>query len=255
MNDSELKLLNGFINREILTGVDGGLRRAVKSLMEESDGLKSMILRLNKHVFPGEIDSIDSAKMVVEELASIKRALSAHDRSFIRVFCENEALLNSISALKEELAYAENSSSNADLENDTLAVENDNLKKDLLELTDELAAAKDKADSWDEALKWKPYLHFCMTAWDGLLIDRDDDEFEACLCFKDKPPSLFPKLHNKISELENLAEIYRAKLLIADKALKLIKTPQNHEDYQFLASERRRIAQEAYEKIRVEEPK
>lgn len=35
MTDNELKLLQAFVNREILTGVDGGLRRAVASLLKE----------------------------------------------------------------------------------------------------------------------------------------------------------------------------------------------------------------------------
>lgn len=42
-------------------------------------------------------------------------------------------------------------------------------------------------ETWTEAIRWKPYLHFCMTAWDGLLIDRTDAEFDACTCFEHKP--------------------------------------------------------------------
>lgn len=41
---------------------------------------------------------------------------------------------------------------------------------------------------WAEINKWKPWLHWCMTAWDGLLIDRYDPEFEVCTCFGDKKP-------------------------------------------------------------------
>jgi hypothetical protein len=42
MNQNEEKLIKAFLNREILTGVDGGLRRAVASLykaFQESSGL------------------------------------------------------------------------------------------------------------------------------------------------------------------------------------------------------------------------
>lgn len=45
---------------------------------------------------------------------------------------------------------------------------------------------------WEEINKWKPYLHFCMD-WDGLLIDRHDDEFRACGCFGEDKPDLSPR--------------------------------------------------------------
>jgi len=54
----------------------------------------------------------------------------------------------------------------------------------------EIAELAPLAENWTEALKWKPYLHFCFTAWDGLLIDRCDDEFEFCTCFNPKPTLL-----------------------------------------------------------------
>lgn len=36
---------------------------------------------------------------------------------------------------------------------------------------------------WKEIRYWKPTLHWCHE-WDGLLIDKNDPEFEACRCFK-----------------------------------------------------------------------
>lgn len=39
MNDNEKKLIKAFLNREILTGVDGGLRRAVASLFKDYQDL------------------------------------------------------------------------------------------------------------------------------------------------------------------------------------------------------------------------
>lgn len=36
---------------------------------------------------------------------------------------------------------------------------------------------------WKEIRKWKPTLHFC-PEWDYLLIDKNDPEYEACLCVK-----------------------------------------------------------------------
>ena len=47
-----------------------------------------------------------------------------------------------------------------------------------------LSAAEAEAikSEWKEIHRWKPYLHWCRE-WDGLLIDKGDPEFEACLCF------------------------------------------------------------------------
>ena len=53
-------------------------------------------------------------------------------------------------------------------------------------LRGEIERLKRLADTWTEALKWKPYLHYCYE-WDGLLIDVSDDEFDACTCFENKP--------------------------------------------------------------------
>lgn len=39
MTENEEKLLKAFLNREILTGVDGGLRRAVASLYKDYQAL------------------------------------------------------------------------------------------------------------------------------------------------------------------------------------------------------------------------
>jgi hypothetical protein len=37
-------------------------------------------------------------------------------------------------------------------------------------------------EEWKEIRKWKPFLHWC-SEWDGLLIDKNDPEFEVCTCF------------------------------------------------------------------------
>lgn len=36
---------------------------------------------------------------------------------------------------------------------------------------------------YEEMRQFKPFLHWCMSAWDGLLIDEKDPEFECCTCF------------------------------------------------------------------------
>lgn len=36
-------------------------------------------------------------------------------------------------------------------------------------------------EEWDGLLKWKPTPHYCPD-WDYLLIDKNDGEFECCLC-------------------------------------------------------------------------
>ena len=60
-------------------------------------------------------------------------------------------------------------------------------RNELIQAAFDAGKRKGAEEEWEEILKYKPYLHFCMTAWDGLLIDEGDEEFECCQCFKDKP--------------------------------------------------------------------
>ena len=60
------------------------------------------------------------------------------------------------------------------------------LKREIEKLRGEVERLQVNDENWTEMRKWKPYLHFC-TEWDGLCIDLNDPEFDACLCFDPKP--------------------------------------------------------------------
>jgi hypothetical protein len=48
------------------------------------------------------------------------------------------------------------------------------------------------SQEWQEIRRWKPFLHWCF-AWDLLLVDRGDPEFESCTCFtRDKSGNPIP---------------------------------------------------------------
>lgn len=61
-------------------------------------------------------------------------------------------------------------------------------------------------DEWKAILQWKPYLHHCYSAWDGLLIDQNDAEFMNCDCYKKKPDGRWQDAERELNAANEASE-------------------------------------------------
>lgn len=85
--------------------------------------------------------------------------------------------------------------------------------------------------SRDELIKkWKPYLHEC-AEWDGLLVDINDPEFDACSCFNPKPKSAYLELQNELEQAKDKLEYYEQTVCLEEFIEWQAKEPQKAISY------------------------